>query len=279
MNHQEQQGFLTIAANTADIDYLKLAYLQALNVKATQKIKSYAVIVDPSTKKQVEEYHSEVFDYIIEVPASISGPYGLETYALHYSPFKETIKLESDLLFTRSIDHWWNAFRFRDLVLSTGCKNYLQQPATSRRYRKLFDDNNLPDTYNGLMYFRFSKTAVDFFTKAKEIFNNWHIVQNTLLNCRDPFPTTDVVYALTASLIGRELCTIPSMDFINFVHMKPSINGYPEMAKFQNMFVTEFDHGMIRINNINQYHPIHYHEKDFPTEEMYDYYKCLGRTT
>jgi hypothetical protein len=278
MNYKEQQGFLSIAANTDDVDYLKLAYLQALNIKATQKIKSYAVIVDPETKKQIKEYHYAAFDYVIEVPTSATGPFGLEVLAFNYSPFKETVKLESDLLFTRSIDHWWNAFRLRDVVLSTGCKNYLQQSASSRKYRKLFDDNNLPDTYNGLMYFRFSKTASDFFAKASEIFNNWSIVQNTLLNCRDLYPTTDVVYSLAASIIGRELCTIPSMDFINFVHMKPAINGYPESAKFQTMFVTEFNQGMIRINNINQYHPVHYHEKDFPTEEMYDYYKCMGRT-
>jgi hypothetical protein len=279
MNHKEQQGFLTIAANTPDVDYLNLAYLQALNVKSTQKIKSFAVIVDPYTKSKIQEFHKEAFDYIIESPASTTGPYGLEVAAFWLTPFKETVKLESDLLFTRSIDHWWNAFRLREVVLSTGCKNYLQQPATARQYRKLFDDNNLPDVYNGLMYFRYSKLATEFFCKAAEIFNNWKTVQNTLLNCRDDYPTTDVVYAVAADIIGRELCTIPSMDFINFVHMKPAINGYPERAKFQEMFVTEFDQGMIRINNINQYHPLHYHEKDFPTEEMYDYFRSVARTS
>lgn len=276
MNHKEQQGFLTIAANTADVNYLELAYLQALNIKATQKVRSFAVIVDSTTNQQVQEHHRQAFDYIVETPASTVGPYGLEAQAFWLTPFKETIKLESDLLLTRSIDHWWHAFRLRDVVLSTGCKDYMQQSSPSRHYRKLFDDNNLPDIYNGLMYFRYSSTAANFFKKAVEIFNNWHIVQNTLLNCRDEYPTTDVVYALAADIIGRELCTIPSMDFINFVHMKPAINGYPESAKFQDMYFTEFDQGMIRINNINQYHPVHYHEKDFPTQEMYDYFRSVA---
>jgi hypothetical protein len=276
MNHKEQQGFLTVAANTPDVDYLRLAYLQALNIKATQKIKSFAVIVDPATYELIEDYHRQAFDYIIETPASTTGPYGLEAQAFWLTPFKETIKLESDLLFTISIDHWWTAFRLRDVVLSTGCRNYLQQLSASRRYRKLFDDNNLPDVYNGLMYFRYSKTAADFFRCSAEIFNNWPAVQNALLNCRDPEPTTDVVYALAADIVGRELCTLPSVDFINFVHMKPSINEYPETASFRDMYVTEFDDGMIRINNINQYHPIHYHEKDFPTEEMYDHFKSMA---
>jgi len=276
--HKEQQGFLTVACNT-DVDYLHLAYVQALNVKATQKIKSYAVIVDPDTALQIKDYHREIFDYIIEVPASMYGPFGLETAAFRLTPFKETVKLESDLLFTVSIDHWWTAFRLRDVVLSTGCKDYKQQTSSARKYRRVFDDNGLPDTYSGLMYFRYSQTAAAFFRKATELFVNWDQIKNVLLNCRDDQPTTDVVYALTANLIGPELCTIPSADFINFVHMKPAVNNFAEDLKFTDVFVTEFDSGMIRINNVNQYHPIHYYEKTFPTKEMIDYYGSYTRTT
>ena len=45
--HKEQCGFFTIAQNTEDCDYVRLAYLLALSIKATQsKIKSFAVAVD-----------------------------------------------------------------------------------------------------------------------------------------------------------------------------------------------------------------------------------------
>ena len=86
MNHKEQQGFLTIAANTSETDYLELAYLQALNVKATQRIKSFAIIVDTNTKQQIQDYHKKVFDYIIEIPASTTGPYGVNQNALVSNP-------------------------------------------------------------------------------------------------------------------------------------------------------------------------------------------------
>jgi hypothetical protein len=36
-NNTNKRGFLTIAQNTKDIDYLELAYCQALSIKATQK--------------------------------------------------------------------------------------------------------------------------------------------------------------------------------------------------------------------------------------------------
>lgn len=276
--HKEQLGFVTVAANTKETDYLRLAYLQALNVKATQKNNRFAVIVDTATMQQVTDEHRKVFDYVIEASDNNHGPFGLEWQVFGLTPFKETIKLESDLLFTRSIDHWLYTFRLRDIVLSTGCQTYLQKPATSRKYRKVFDDNSLPDVYNGLMYFRFTQTAATFFRYAQQVFENWSAIRDhALFNCRDPGPTTDVVYAVVANLLGPELCTIPSADFINFVHMKPAINGFDESANFQDVFVTEFDSGMIRINNVNQYHPLHYYDKTFATEEMIEYFRSRVR--
>jgi hypothetical protein len=161
----------------------------------------------------------------------------------------------------------------RDIVLSTGCKNYRQENSSVRKYRKTFDDNHLPDVYNGLMYFRFTKTAKDFFDHAKSIFANWESIKNSLKNCREDVPSTDLVFALAARLVGEELCTLPSADFVNFVHMKPAINNFDNELSFDEVFVSEFDQGMIRINNINQYHPLHYYDKQFVDQDLVDYYE------
>jgi len=273
MNHKEQLGFLTIACNTEQTDYLRLAYLQALNIKQTQKNNKFAVVVDQYTLAKVTDTYRKVFDYIVEVPEHNYGPYGAEAFLFELTPFKETIKLESDLLFTRSIDHWIHTFRLRDIVLSTGCKNYQQQQSDSRRYRKAFDDNDLPDVYNGLMYFRFTKTAKDFFDTAKRIYSNWITIVNELKNCREAVPSTDVVFALAAHIVGKEFCTLPTADFINFVHMKPAVNGFDEDLTFDEVFVTEFDQGMIRINNVNQYHPLHYYNKNLDVSELIEFYE------
>jgi hypothetical protein len=276
--HKEQQGFVTFAQNTADIDYLELAYVQALNIKATQKDNRYAVIIDTATREKVNERHHYVFDYIIDLPSDHNDPTSTRKFANEWqvfglTPFKETIKLESDLLFTRSIDHWWTAFRLRNICLSTGCKNYLGINSTIRRYRELFDANCLPDVYNGLMYFRFSLEAKQFFDAAQYIQMNWSYVRAGLKKCVEDQPSTDVMYALSAILVGQETCTMPSMDFLNFVHLKPAINGVGETTKVTDQLVTEFDSGMIRINNINQLQPLHYYEKDFVTAEMKEWYE------
>jgi hypothetical protein len=276
--HKEQQGFVTFAQNTSDVNYLDLAYVQALNIKATQQNNSYAVIVDAPTKELINEHHRRVFDYIIDLPHDYNDPANTRKFANEWqvfrlTPFKETIKLESDLLFTRSIDHWWTAFRLKNICLSHGCKNYLGINSTVRKYRELFDANRLPDVYNGLMYFRFSLEAKQFFEAAQYIQMNWSYVRAGLKQCIEDQPSTDVLYALSAVMVGQETVTMPSMDFLNFVHLKPAINGVDEAVPVTDQFVTEFDSGMIRINNINQLQPVHYFEKDFVTAEMKEWYE------
>ena len=280
--HSAQQGFLTFAQNS-EVDYLQLAYVQAMAIKLTMPDSQYAVIVDKQTLEKVTDQHRHVFDYVIELPMDHaeqeSWKLSNEWQAFYLTPFKETIKLESDLIFTRSIDHWWTTFRLRDIVLSTGCRDYLQRLSSIRAYRRLFDDNELPDVYNGLMYFRYSQPAAEFFWYAEYIFKNWEYIRDNLLkNCRDETPTTDVVYALTAKILGVEQCTLPSMDYINFVHMKPAINGFSEASNWTESVMCETDLPMIRINNVNQYHPVHYYEKSWVTDEIVkEYEQCLQK--
>ena len=280
--HQEQQGFLTIAQNNANTDYLKLAYVQAMSIKLTMPDSKYAVLVDKDTELCITEKHRRVFDYVI----TINNDYAKdeewklsnEWQVFDLTPFKETIKLESDIIFTRSVKHWWNAFRLKDVVLSTGCRDYKQEISDCREYRRLFDDNELPDVYNGLMYFRYSQSAHSFFNLTKQLYANWEYISTTVLkNCRDKNPTTDVVYALAAKIIGVENTTLPSLDFINFVHMKPGINNWPNDL-WHEIVNYELDLPMVRIAHTNQYHPIHYYCKDWITDEIVEEYENeLGR--
>ena len=266
--HQAEQGFLTFAQNTADVDYLQLAHTQAINIKKTQPNALCAVIVDDQTSKELTTVSQKPFDYVIilehDYAQETNWKLSNEWQAFWLTPFKETIKVESDILFTRDISHWWTAFRSKDLVLSVGCKDYLGKQSTSRKYRKVFDLNYLPDVYNGLMYFRFSSDASRFFSIARDIFQNWDAVRDqVLIDCRDPEPTTDLVYAIATRVLGEEKCTVPTMDFINFTHMKPGIQGWNDSQSWLEHAVVEIDDNMIRINNVNQYHPFHYQDKNF----------------
>ena len=275
------RGFLTIAQNTDGVDYLRLAYAQAMSIKLTMPDSQYCVIVDKSTNEQITDEQRLVFDHIrvLDEDYAKQDEWKLanEWQVFNLSPYKETIKVESDILFTRSIEHWWHAFRLRDIVLSLGTRDFKGKQAKSRVYRKIFDANQLPDVYNGLMYFRYSKTASEFFEIAEQVFKQWETVkENILKGFSYEEASTDVVYAITAKTLGIELCTLPDCDFINFTHMKNAINDWPDDKSWTEMIMTEIDLPMIRINNVNQYHPVHYQDKNWLTDEIIERYKeCL----
>jgi hypothetical protein len=270
------QGFLTFAINLGEVDYLRLAYLQALNVKATQTDAKYAVVTNVCPIDIPDKYKA-VFDHINHIrydpESKWQSAFDAEAYALYFTPFKETIKLEADLLFTRSIDHWWTAFRLRDVCLSYDAKNYMGINRTIKKYREFFDANNLPNVYNGLMYFRYSRPAKEFFDAARYISNKWEYVKTGLKNCIEDSPSTDVLYALSALMLGEETVTMPSMDFINFVHMKSGFNGWSDQVSWIDTVMNEQDGDVIRINNLNQYSPVHYHDKNYATDELIEYYE------
>lgn len=274
MQHKEQFGFVTIAQNTDECDYVRMAYLQALSVKLSMPGSRYAVI----TNNEVPEECLDAFDYIIPMENPNSWAQANEWQMFKLTPFKETIKLEADLLFTRDCSHWLDIMRLKEVVLSTHCKDVFGNIVTNSTHRQLFAENNLPDVYNGLMYFRYSQTAMNFFKTAEVLFANWESVKQSLKGCDDEYPTTDVIYAVSALLVGIENVTLPSADFINFVHLKNTINKWPE-GNWPDMVITETDAPMVRINNLNQYYPVHYHNKEWINDNIIGQYRSAFRTT
>ena len=281
MNYKNDIGFLSIAQNSK-FNYLELAYLQAISTKLTMPESKYAVIVDTNTMNSFKDEYWNAIDYVIPLDNDYAKDKDVkflnEWQVLKLTPFKETIKLESDLLITRDISHWINAFRLRDIVLSSGAKDFRQELSPSRTYRQIFDLNELPDIYNGLMYFRLTELSFKFFSIARELFLEWDLIKQSLKRCNNIEPSTDLIYAVAAKIIGVEKCTLP-LNWINFVHMKPAINKLPEQPWFKSV-IQEIDAPMLRIGNLNQYYPVHYCDKDWINEEIIKEYEngLLERT-
>ena len=178
------------------------------------------------------------------------------------SPYKKTIKLEADMWCASPIDHWWNLFSNREVVISQGCRDFYDQPGKARTYRKIFDNNNLPDVYNAITYWEVSNTAKEFFNLVRNIFEHWDNYK-TLLKFPDAVPTTDVVYGIAAVIIGSENVTLPVGPTI--VHMKKHM--IPIISEeWSKELVCEHTNPGIRINTVAQWGLVHYHIKDLANE-------------
>ena len=275
-----QQGYFTFAQNTDKVNYLDLAYAQAVSIKNTQKINQYAVAVDAETKKQLTHEHRTTFDYIIDIRDPNVHAMSNEWQAWHLTPFKETVKLESDMLFITSVDHWWTGMRLQEVCFTTKIRNYEGKISNARAYRKLFDENNLPDIYTGMYYFRFGRTSMELFQLAEVIYANWTVFRDELLkNCREDLPSTDVVFAIAARLLGEELCTNPALDYPGFVHMKGAVNGLAAGANWLDVYPHELYNNNLMINFTRQTWPVHYYQKEFINDrnraELIDSYSWI----
>lgn len=279
-SYKEQRGFLTFAQNNSTTDYLTLAYCQALSIKCSQKlVTSYAVIVDAATKELITDKHRKVFDYIIDLPDDHSkhDEWKLknEWQAWWLTPFKETLKVESDILFPNSIDHWWAGLQQREIVLTSSVTDYAGTVSDCRAYRKLFDDNLLPDVYNGIMYFRYGAISREFFIYSRYIFENWDYFKNTMLtDCRDEEPTTDVVFSIAALMIGVDQCTNPALSYPTFAHMKGAIQGWALNVDWTEKLYSEIDNDLhITAGFTRQTNPFHYYQKKFITPSILAQYE------
>jgi len=117
----------------------------------------------------------------------------------------------------------------------------------------------LPDVYNAITYWRMSKTAQEFFALVKSIFENWDQYR-TLIKFSDEQPTTDVVYAMAAQILGVDQCTLPPDLGPQIVHMKRRIIP-THTDNWTRELVWENTNPGLRIQTVAQWGFVHYHNK------------------
>jgi hypothetical protein len=253
-------GFIIVAQNNASTAYTHCAEMLAKSIKRIMPNQSVSLLTD-------HVYESDIFDHVIEFPygdTCLDSEWKLANDWQVYdaSPYEYTIKIEADMVIPRNIEYWWDILCEHDLVLCTTIRNYRNQISRSSYYRKIIVDNNLPNIYNAITYFKKSQTAADFFSITKDIFENWESWKE-LLKCNPKeIATTDTAYSLAASIIGEDRCTLPTFPEMSFIHMKRMINESMH-EDWTKEFVFELTNDAYKIGTIAQLYPCHYHLKHF----------------
>lgn len=238
-----ERGYLIPAINTDTVDYERCAHQLADSIRKWHPDADITIL----TRDQL--------------PNGDLGGYANDWQVFKASPYRQTIKLEADMFAASPIDHWWTLFENRDVVVSRGCRDYYDRPAQSRFYRRIFDDNNLPDVYNAITYWRVSETAREFFKLTRSIFERWADYR-AVLKYPDEEPTTDVVYAMAAVIMGEENVTLPTGLGPTIVHMKQHIIG-THGPDWTQQLIWEHTNTGLRIGTVAQWGLVHYHIKDW----------------
>jgi hypothetical protein len=191
----------------------------------------------------------------------LDNPWANDWRVFKATPFRETIKLEADMMIVSDISHWWTMFRHRDVVISTGCRNWQDTVSTARNYRQVFDENHLPDVYNAVTYWRLSETSKEFFDLVRDIFLNWQEFRK-LIKLAPETADTDLVYAMATQIMGPERVTMPFASYPRIVHMKRHIAG-TQNNNWTKELVWEYQDWQLRINTVAQWGAFHFNVKDW----------------
>lgn len=249
----DEQGYVIVAVNTPTVDYVGCAQRLAASIKYWDPGAKTCLITD-------QAHTGPVFDHV-RLLAPEENPYANDAQLFALTPFRETIKLEADMLIVSPVSHWWTQFRHRDVVISTGCKNWQNRSSKSRYYRQVFDFNDLPDVYNAITYWRLSSTAQEFFIWVRDIFANWDEFKK-LIKFPDQVPSTDLVYAMAAKIMGADRVTMPWSTYPKITHMKRHHSG-TSTETWPSELVWEYSNWRLRIQTVEQIGAFHYHVKDW----------------
>lgn len=259
-------GYAIWAINNSTQDYLKLAYAQALSIKLTQKqISAVALITDRNTAVEITDAQRNVFDQIVVMSDTWSFA---QTWQIrNLSPWKRTVVTDADVLFTASIDHWWNWLEQWDVYLTSSIEDHRGQVITNRWHRDLFDRNQLPDIYTAFYYFRDSVASAEFFNTVRSVAEDQHWFADRLGIAKLNKLGDDELFAIAAMIYGEERCTLPGAAFPRFVHMREPLLGLPNNLAWHQQLHSEFLPNGVWIGHYPQTLPLHYIDKNWLTDD------------
>lgn len=267
---ERDRGYFTIANNSVASEYTKLAYSMALTIKLTQPEGFNSISIATDTVDDVKKYKmSWVFDNILEYKSQFKGM-DARSRAYEYTPYRETVFLDSDLLFLNDVSHWWPHMQKHDLYVATRPMTFRGQTMTSKVYRQVIEKNALPDFYSGWLYFKQSRETTKFFRVLEALTRYPELWKEQLTGYRFQSLPTDEACALTAKMLDIvEDMSNPNVPFPRFTHMKSQSQGLGSDPDWTEYIPFYYDNNMtIKIGPYIQSDILHYTKKDLLSDNF-----------
>jgi len=266
------KGFLVLAQNSENIDYVKQAYALALSLHKSQS----SCLISLVTNDPVPDDYKEVFDKIIPIPGddqAIDSVWKVENRwkLYHVTPYDETIVFDSDMLVFRSFDRLWEQLSNYDVFFASHVLDFKGNRVTDHVNRKMFTENQLPNLYFGLHYFKKNQPALDFYNTLAFVVANWERVYFDIApKNKQKWVSMDVSAAIAAKILGIEDQVVhPTIDF-NFVHMKSNLQNIDPIPSLWTNVLDYYINGdnQLLVSNMLQDGIFHYVTDTFLTDTV-----------
>ena len=266
------KGFCILAQNNSDVDYVRHAYALAVSIHKFNKDQKVSLI----TNDKVSKKYQTVFDKIIKIPwtdqAELSH-WKIENRwkVYHASPYEYTIVMDADMLVLHDISFWWKSLIKRDLFFVSDIRNYRNEVVTNRYYRKTFDENNLPDLYSAIYYFKKCDSSLSFFTLLELIMINWELFYGKFVSkSYQKWCSFDLSCSVASKILNNEKEITQDNSIITFTHMKPHLQGWHEVPETWTTWLGTYlrNDKTLLLGNYVQNNVLHYVEKEFLTDKF-----------
>lgn len=268
MEVQVSKGFVVLAQNTEHVNYVKQAYALALSIKQSQKLHNKISLL---TNDDVPEEYKHAFDQIIEIPWGDLAKNPLWKIEnrwkfYHVSPYDETIVLDTDMLVLDDLLSWWDYCKNSDLKFCSKIRNYKGEVIEVDTYhRKAFIENKLSNPYVAVHYFKKSDLAHDFYKVLEFVMKNWDVCNKKFAPKNiQKWLSVDLATAIAIDIMGIEDQVIDKICPLEFVHMKPAIQGWPKIpSTWKDIVNVSFNGSELTVGNFKQHYVFHYVDKEF----------------
>jgi hypothetical protein len=267
-----------------------MAYALALSLKHSQHETPYLTIaITPGFK--VPKKFVWAFDNIIEIPwgdsaGLVENKIDNEWKAIHITPYEETIKVDCDMLFFTDMGATWELLADHQFYICNNPLTYRNELIVDNSYRTVFSVNKLPDVYSSFMYFNKSSADVhELFKMVELLFEYWEKLSAEFLDpkTRPEKPTTDIVFALAIKLLDLDQCWYNKQTLLSLVDIRTHTQDWhtENMTEEWNEYLPVFmsNLSVCRLGNHIQTHPLHYHIKNFLTDEMIQNYEHITKNS
>lgn len=267
------KGYIVLAQNTKDVDYVKQAYALALSIKYSQPVVSSISLV---TNDKVPKKYRAVFDNIIPIPGNddaVNKNWKVENRwkLYHASPYTETIILDTDMLLLDDVSSWWNYCENFNMRFCSTIKNYKLETVVDTVHRKAFISNHLSNPYFALHYFKKSEESLAFYKVLEFVCNNWEWCYGKFApENYQPWLSMDLACAIAIEMAGMQDDVFDSCSPLQFTHMKTPLQDWPitPVSWQDTVPYVLTSRGKLIVGNIKQDALFHYVEKNFLTDSI-----------
>lgn len=194
-------NFTFLAQNNKE-NYVRQAELLAKSIRITNPNSKICLITNDDVT------HKELFDDIVPIPwedKAEEHKWKVQNRwkVYHACPYDSTFVLDTDMLVLHDLSNWWNLMQNYDVYYTTNVTDYKNITSNTAYYRKTFIENNLPDTYVALHYFKKSEFSKQFYTCLEEVMKHWEYYYKKYTPKKmQKFLSVDVCTAITIRILG-----------------------------------------------------------------------------